>query len=223
MKTLALILLTVIPYNLTFAQESSQPPSRISWFVNPEIGGIFHDDHFGKTLGVSFGVKMLNNHLKVGAQFYGRPGPINSQEYEITPSNGQTYKGKSTLSLRADHGTIGIFLAPVFDLDKVRIEIPLSAGTMGGGFYLQDEDRKTPDGDRVSVWENRLMDEKDASFSTFYEFGGRVFLPLSNRNVSMGLGLHYTLTPGWETYADPDGDLYNNRFRVSFVLGLEGS
>lgn len=221
MKKLILICIAFMLCNVSYAQDKTNS-SKIGWFINPEVGGIFHTDHFGKTFGGAFGVKLINNHLKLGVQFYGRPGPINAKEFTVAPTNGQTYKGQDMITLRADHGTFGVFVAPVFSLDKFRIEIPLSAGNMGGGFYLLGDDRITPDGDRVSVWEDRLMDGQDAGFATFFEFGTRFFIPMPNEHISLGLGLHYTLAPNWTTYTDPTGDLYNNRFRIAIVLGLEG-
>lgn len=222
MKKLIVIAIILLFSTLMKAQENSNTSSKIGWFINPEIGGILHNDHFGRTLGGAFGVKLFKQRLKVGAQFYGRPGPINSMEYTVTPSNGQLYKGQNTITLRADHGTFGLFVSPIFNLKKFRIEIPLSIGSMGGGFYLLGDDRLTPDGDRVSVWEDRLMEGQDAGFSTFYEFGTRLFVPMPNEHISLGLGIHYTIAPDWETYADPTGDLYNNRFRIALVLGFEG-
>lgn len=123
----------------------------------------------------------------------------------------------------ADHGTFGLLIAPVFNLSKVRVELPITVGQMGGGYYLTGIDRDTPDGDRVSVWEDRLMDGRDAGFSMFYEVGTRVFVPMGHPNLSLGLGLHYSMAPDWETYADPTGDLYNNRFRMAIVLGFESA
>jgi hypothetical protein len=222
MKKLIIICVAFMCWNLSNAQENSNQTSKIGWFINPEIGGIFHNDHFGRTLGGTLGVKLFKKRLKVGAQWYGRPGPINSMEYTVTPSDGQIYKGRNEITLRADHGTFGLFLAPIINLKKVRIEIPMSIGSMGGGFYLLGDDRLTPDGDRVSVWEDRLMDGRDAGFSTFYEIGTRLFIPMPNEHISLGLGLHYTLAPDWETYTDPTGDLYNNRFRIAVILGFEG-
>lgn len=221
MKTILALITTMALCHITQAQNVQS--NKMGWFLNPEAGGIFHTDHFGKTLGASLGVKLFKDHLKVGFHLYGRPGPINPKEYTITPTNGQMYKGQSTLQLRADHGAFGIYLTPMLYLQQFRIEFPVTVGQLGGGFYLLGEDRKTPDGDRVSVWEDRLMDGNDAGFSPLYEFGVRTFLPLKHPNVSFGIGVHYTVAPDWETYTDPNGDLYNNRIRLACILAFESS
>ena len=203
----------------------SESRSKIGWFINPEVGGILHTNpsHFGTTLGGALGVKLFKERLKVGWQMYGRPGPINPQEFVVTPSDGQTYKGQETITIRADHGAAGIFLAPVFKIQKIKIEIPVAIGQMGAGFYLTGEDRETPDRARVSGWEDKLMDGRDAGFSTWYEFGARVFVPLKHDNLGLGAGVHYMIAPNWETYADPSGELYNNRIRVALVLAFESN
>ncbi|MEO0404097.1 MAG: hypothetical protein AAF193_04435 [Bacteroidota bacterium] len=197
--------------------------SKIGWFLNPEIGGMFHSDHFGTTLGGSLGIKILDDRLKIGATFWGRPGPINDQTYTVVPVNGQIYKGQSSITLRADHGAAGLYVAPIFSINKFKLEIPLSVGQMGAGFYLLGDDRLTPDGERVSVWEDRLMDGMDAGFSLYYDIGIRAFVPLKNDNLNLGVGLHYFMAPDWETYVDPSGDLYNNTFRLAFILAFESN
>ncbi len=204
-----------------FAQSTSS--SSIGWFITPEVGAIFHEDHLGRTVGASMGLKLWKDRLKVGLQVYGRPGPINPTIFMVPTSDGQVYRGSTTLRLRADHGAFGLLVAPSFDLGKWKLDIPLNFGSVGGGFYLFGEDRETPDGRRVSEWENELMDGRDAGFGTWLEFGVRAFVPLKTPGISIGAGLHYTMTPGWETYLDPNGDLYNNRLRLSILIHFESN
>lgn len=221
MKQILIFLLSaLVGTGSVFAQSSDSP--KVGWFIAPEAGVIFQEGHLGRTVGTSLGVSLFRNHLKLGIQGYGRSGPINPQEFFVEAHNGQTYKGSSTLRLRADHGTFGLFIAPTFQVGKVEVDIPVALGQLGGGFYLTGEDRNTPDGRRVSEWENQLMDGRDASFSGWAEFGVRGFIPLNSRHVSLGAGLHYTVAPGWSTYYNPSGDFYNNRLRFSLVL-LMGS
>jgi len=66
------------------------------------------------------------------------------------------------------------------------------------------------------------MDGIDAGFSNFYEVGLRLFVPMPNKHISLGIELHYTIAPDWTSYADPTGNLFNNRFRMAVILGLEG-
>jgi len=217
------IIITICMLTSIHSFSQNDEGRKLGWFVSPEIGAIIHSDHLGKTFGGALGVKLLKGHLKAGFQFYGRPGPINAKEFLVPASDGQIYRGSNTLTLRADHGTAGLYLAPVVQLKKVKLEFPIGLGQMGAGYYLTGEDRDTPDGDRVSVWENKLMDERDAGFSTWYEFGSRLFVPMPNQNISLGFGVHYSLAPGWEAYADPTGDLYNNRIRLAFIVSFESN
>ena len=219
MKNISIIIILVFIVNQVFSQQFGK--SKIGWFISPEIGGIFHGDHLGKTVGASLGIKAFNDRLKIGIIGYGRSGPINSQEFFIEASGGQSYKGGSTLKLRADHGVIGLLIAPTFKIDKFQIDLPIGLGQIAAGYYLTGDDRNTPDGRRVSEWENQLMDERDAGAGSWLEFGTRVFFPLKNEHILLGAGLHYTLAPGWETYYNPDGDFYNNKFRFSLVMSFE--
>ena len=77
--------------------------------------------------------------------------------------------------------------------------------------------------DGLRGWEDRLMDGRDAGFSTWFEFGARVFVPLKHDNIDLGAGVHYMIAPNWETYTDPSGELYNNRIRVALVLAFESN
>ncbi|MEL6674780.1 MAG: hypothetical protein AAFR61_21410 [Bacteroidota bacterium] len=217
MKNLLISLLA-----LTFCALAAQAQApKVGWFIAPEVGGMFHEDHVGRVVGTSFGLTFFQNRLKVGVLGYGRSGPINPREFQVEAANGQTYRGSSTLTLRADHGIIGLLVAPTFKVGKVALDIPLVIGNMGAGFYFEGEDRNTPDGQRVSVWEDRMMDGRDAGFSILYEGGLRAFWPVKAEDIALGAGLHYSLTPGWSTYYDPEGGFYNQRLRFSLVVQFQ--
>jgi len=194
---------------------------KIGWFITPEVGTMFHEDHVGKTVGASFGIQVWQKRLKIGIHTYGRSGPINSKTFTVDAANGQTYKGSSTLTVRADHLAFGLIVAPTFNVNNWQLDVPINFGTMGAGFYFAGEDRNTPDGERVSVWENRLMDERDAGFGTWIEVGIRAIVPTKNEHIQWGAGVHYLMTPGWETYFDPSGDFYNNTLRASLFINFQ--
>ncbi|MBC7866806.1 MAG: hypothetical protein H7X88_04660, partial [Gloeobacteraceae cyanobacterium ES-bin-316] len=197
----------------------------LSWYVTPELSTLFLDNHLGKAVGISFGLNFFNDHFKVGVFNYGRSGPINSKTFKTTLPTGTTYKGKQSIDLRADHGAFGVMLAPAFRLPKSGIEIdfPIYIGSIGAGFYLAGDDRKTPDGRKVSEWENELFGGKDAAFAGMMEYGARVFFPTKLNGLKWGLGLHYSTVQDWETYADPTGDFYNNKLRASFFVNFGSS
>jgi hypothetical protein len=193
----------------------AQSAKRVGWFLTPEVGAMFLDGHTGRTVGGSFGLQLFKNHLKIGIMGYGRSGPINPATFETSAYNDLVYKGSSKLTLRADHGAFGLLLAPAFRIKKLAFDVPIGLGMVAGGFYLVGEDRDTPDGRRVSAWENELMNGEDAGFGNMIEAGVRVFLPTRYNGVQYGVGLHYTTTSGWKTYYDPTGDFYNQKFRLS--------
>lgn len=204
----------------TFLTAQESKPSKIGWFITPEVGVMFLENHVGKTIGASFGVKLWKDRLKVGIISYGRPGPINSYTVDTKLSENQTYLGKSSVKLRADWGVIGAFIAPTFKFKKFELDLPIGYGVGAGGFYLHGDDRKTPDGARVSVWEDKLFKGEDAAAGGWTEFGARVFFPSKIKGMSFGGGVHYTLISGWKTFADPSGDFYNQRVRVNLFVNF---
>jgi hypothetical protein len=220
MKNIFLAIIMIAIGNNTFAQEVGQPTKGAKWFVTPEVSTMFLKDHVGKAVGFSFGYKVWKERLKIGFISYGRSGPINSATFETKFYNNQTYKGKSTTNVRADWGTFGLLLAPNFKIRNIELDVPIMLGGGAGGFYLHGEDRKTPDGDRVSVWENKLFNGEDASFGGLAEIGTRAFFPSKIKGVSFGAGVHYTMTSGWKTSVDPTGNFYNNKLRVSLFMNI---
>ena len=201
------------------AQENAKT-RKPGWFITPEIGAMFLEDHVGNSVGASFGMKLWQNRLKIGINAYGRSGPINPKTFTVEVYNGQIYKGSSTLTLRADYGTIGVMVAPTFKVKNVEIDVPVSYGMGGGGFYLAGDDRNTPDGARVSEWENKLMNGEDAASGSWLEIGVRGFYPTKIRGIQVGAGVHYSMVQGWKTYYDPSGEFYNNKLRASLFVNF---
>ncbi len=222
MRKYILLLVAFAFINLhAFSQETVRKPG-VGWFITPEYSVMFLDNHVGNAVGVSFGVKLLKDHLKVGFYNYCRSGPINAKTFPTQLPEGVRYKGKEVIDLRADHGAFGLMVAPSFYLPKTNIEIdiPIYFGSIGAGFYLAGDDRKTPDNRRVSEWENELFNGEDAAFASMLEVGLRAFIPTGVDGLCWGLGLHYTTVQDWSTYADPSGDFFNNKFRASVFVDL---
>jgi hypothetical protein len=221
MKNLIIAIILITISNNTFAQEPSTfKGAKIGWFITPEVGTMFLKNHVGKSVGFAFGFKLWKERLKVGFISYGRSGPINRATFNTKFYNNQTYRGKSTTDVRADWGTFGLLLAPTFKIKKISIDVPIMLGGGAGGFYLFGDDRITPDGDRVSVWENKLFNGEDAGFGGLAEIGARVFLPTKIKGITYCAGLHYTITSGWKTNVDPSGNFYNNKLRASLFLNF---
>jgi hypothetical protein len=220
MKNIILAMFLIASSNTVFSQELSTKPPKIGWFLTPEISAMFLDSHVGNAFGVSFGLKFWKERIKVGIMGYGRSGPTNSAIFPTTFYNNQVYKGKTSADLRADWGTFGLMVAPTFKIKKIELDVPISFGGGVGGFYLVGDDRKTPDGDRVSVWENKLFNGEDAAFGTMTEFGVRAFFPTKIKGMQLGAGVHYTMISGWKTLVDPSGEFYNNKLRASLLINF---
>lgn len=225
MKLFFILFILLITSALGMAQTPNETntktaTSKVGWYISPEISAMFLDDHVGNAIGFQMGFRFFKDRLKLGFFGYGRSGPINTETFAIDLQQGVTYKGKTQLQLRADHGAFGLMIAPSlkFPNTKIEIDIPILIGGVAGGFYLADEDRNTPDGRRVSEWENELFDGKDASFSGLTELGLRILFPTKNPCVKMGLGLQYTLASDLKTYYDPSGNFYNNTLRTSLFI-----
>lgn len=222
-KFITLVLRFTVFIAIAHDAVSSYPNKRkIGWFVSPEYSTMFLTGHNGLAVGFLMGIKLFKDHLKVGYFNYGRSGPINRYTVNTKLPTGVTYKGKSSIDLRADHGAFGLMIAPSFTLPKSNIEIdfPVNIGSIGAGFYLAGNDRKTPDGRRVSEWENELFEDKDAAFAGMTEFGIRVLFPTRINGLQWGIGVHYLTVQDWTTYANPSGDFYNNKLRASVFVNF---
>lgn len=152
----------------------SEEPTTVSGFAGIDWRVTGQAEHLGHGPGFQTGV-LLWQRLKVGLAGHARPGPINPQTFERQPADGQTYKGQSTVTLRSDGAFIGLLVAPVFPVlkDDIWLEVPLVLGQGAYGFYLTGSDRDTPDGRRVSDWENELLDGRDSAVALGIDAGVR--------------------------------------------------
>lgn len=226
MKTIkfnSLFVLLLLTSNLIQAQNNQ--PSRVGFYIAPEYSAMLLDNHVGNAVGFNVGVSLLNRKLSIGLRYVGRSGPINEhQEFPLVLSNGQTYKGKSTVNLGGDHGYFGLELAYNYNFgnDRWMLKIPFSFGQVGAGFYLKGEDRVTPDGRRVSEWEDDLQGGSDAGFGLAAELGANLYYqPFKKLSYfSVGLGAHFTKTFGYESFIGGN-DFYNNKPRISLGIMIK--
>jgi hypothetical protein len=163
------------------------------------------------------GVSLLNRHLKIGFFASTRPGPLNGETFPTRPANGQTYKGKSTIPLRSDGAMVGLVIAPSFDVtEHINLELPIGLGQSAYGFYLTGDDRKTPDGKRVSEWEKKLFDGRDAAPAFGIEGGLKVGVRIPGaRWLKPYVAGRYTLNLGYDAYVT------NNYNGPSGAFGIE--
>ncbi|SMG52455.1 hypothetical protein SAMN05661096_03929 [Marivirga sericea] len=222
MKTQQIILIIILAFiSVTgFAQEINETTDEsVGFYFQPEYSAMFLNNHIGNAVGFGLGISSKNRKWDIGIRYYGRSGPINLQDdYELVLPAGETYKGSSTITLGADHGYLGLEAAYTIILknERLAIRIPLSFGQLGAGFYLRGEDRFTPDGERTSVWEDRLQGGSDAGFGLCSEFGAQFLYQLSSKNdhIQLMLGAAYINTYGYESFLGGN-DFYNNKVRVS--------
>jgi len=195
---LALALALVTP-----AAAAQERPRGASFFAGFDWRAMYLADMPAHGFGVQAGALLANGHLKVGVYGFFRPGPINPATVTVTAAGGQSYRGSRQLTLRSDGAFIGVFVAPVIPLgESLVLEFPVAVGMSGFGFYLSGADRDTPDGRRVSAWENELMDGRDASFALGVEAGVRLgFRVRGAAGVLPYVGLHGHHAFGYDAYA----------------------
>lgn len=125
-------------FSASVQAQNSEKTSLIGWFITSETGVLFLEDHTGNSVGASFGIKVWKNRLKLGIHAYGRSGPINPKTFTIEAHDGQSYKGSSTLTLRADWSTVGVLIAPTFKIKKMEIDVPsIMAWVPGASICLE--------------------------------------------------------------------------------------
>lgn len=152
------------------------------------------------------GVRLFSGWLRLGIGGYNRPGPLNPKTFDVESSNGVSYNGSETLSLKSDGGVVGLLIGTNIPMTSwLAIDIPVIVGQAAFGFYLAGEDRETPDGRRVSEWENEMQDARDASFALGVDAGLRAqFTVASIPWLRPAVGVHYLMTPGYNAYARDD-------------------
>ncbi|WP_428265861.1 hypothetical protein [Haliangium sp.] len=168
-------------------------------FVDVGWRGLALADHLSHGPSFQLGV-VLFDHLKLGLAGLQRPGPINSKTFDRELPAGMSYRGQDAVTLRSDGAVFGALIAPMVDIPgaPLRVELPVLVGFAGFGFYLTGDDRDTPDGRRVSEWEDELLEGKDSSFALAVDTGLRIAYVSDAGWWQPYLGVHYLLTPGYD-------------------------
>ena len=214
---LALIACAFLPLAPAAADEGPRP-TRVGAFLDLEWRAMGLAEHLSHGPAFAAGVSLLSDHLRIGLSGFGRPGPWNPHSFDVTLPEGQAYKGQERLSLRSDGGGIGLHLATFWRLGQSPLALSVFANALYGGFgfYLQGEDRQTPDGRRVSDWENELFGGKDSSIGLMLEGGVRLhWLVEGAAWLRPYVALLYSAVPGFDTVVR---DSYAG---VSAALGVE--
>lgn len=218
-KTIPIFLLTFISVTGYAQKKTEASDQSLGFYFQPEYSAMFLNNHVGNAVGFGLGLRTKNRNWDIGIRYYGRSGPINlHNDYDLVLPAGETYKGKSTVTLGADHGYLGLEGSFTINMkrDRVALRIPVSFGQFGAGFYLRGDDRYTPDGQRTSVWEDKLQGGEDAGFGFCSEFGAQLLYQLNakNEHIHLMLGATYMNTYGYESFIGGN-DFYNNKVRAS--------
>jgi len=201
------------------AHAAPEQPVPVGGFVDLEWRAFALAGHLSHGPAFAAGVSLWNGTLRLGVGGLSRPGPWNPASFEVELPDGQSYRGQRSLSLRSDGAMAGVHAALAFEVPGVpwlALTLPVTVGYGGFGFYLQGDDRKTPDGRRVSEWEDELFGGRDSHLGIVIDAGVRVNWVLDEtRWLRPYLGVYYTTVPGFRTIVRSD---YSG---VSVALGLE--
>jgi len=171
-------------------------------------------EHVGHGPDLGFGA-VLYDVVKIGFVTFQRPGPINPSTFDYDLPDG-SYKGQTSLTLRSDGSFLGLAVTPYVELPVLaglRLELPVAFGYGAFGFYLTGDDRDTPDGRRVSEWEDELLDGGDASGGLALDVGLRVAFGLPGvENLKPYAAFQYTRIFGYDatlrsSYDGPSGSV----------------
>jgi hypothetical protein len=185
----------------------------LEWRLMGLAGHVSHGPAFAA------GATFADGFLRVGLGGLGRPGPLNPATFSVVLPPGTTYKGQRRLELKSDGAMLGVHVAFSQRLpfaEAIALELPITVGYGGFGFYLHGDDRDTPDGRRVSEWEDELFEGKDSFLGMVIDAGLRVgYEPAAIPWLKPYVGAAFTIVPGFETIVRDD------YLGVSGVLGLE--
>jgi len=203
------------PEDLPQAPESVE----VGGFVDVEWRVMGLADHVSHGPAFAVGLTFFDGLLRVGVGGLGRPGPINPQTFNVTLPGGATYRDQTSVNLRSDGAMVGLHVALAFEMPGapwLALSVPLTVGFGGFGYYLTGSDRQTPDGRRVSAWENELFNERDSFLGVVIDVGARAHIVLDGVPwMRPYVGVYYTVVPGFETLVRSGYD------GVSASLGLE--
>ncbi|MEM9865781.1 MAG: hypothetical protein AAF938_29505 [Myxococcota bacterium] len=174
----------------------ARPYLRLGWRVMGLADHVSHGPDF--TAGV-----LLWDHLLIGVGGFARPGPINPKTFDVDVVG--EYQGRDRVDLRGDGALIGLTVGARFDLSNaIALQVPVTLGFGAFGYYLHNEDRNTPDGRRVSEWENELLDGRDASGGMAIDAGLQISIRLPVDWLRLSAGVHYAQVIGYDAFVRDD-------------------
>ncbi len=189
------------------------PYLRLGWRVMGLADHVSHGPEFA--LGA-----VLFDHLELGIAGFARPGPINRATFDV-PLEGEPYRGQNTVSLRSDGALVGLMVGfrTHLGVDWLELEVPVMVGLGAFGFYLTDDDRETPDGRRVSEWEDELFDGRDAAGGIMIDAGLRLAVTTPLRWLKVSAGVQYSHLFGYDAFVTSDYSGFSGSLALE-VVGL---
>lgn len=172
-----------------------------SWFLTQGTRVITTFGQADIGMANEFGARF--GRFMVGLSTLYRPASWSSHRFEHQLDSGMTYKGQSSVELGSQYGFVGLFVAPTLPVpgtDRMALDLPATVGMGFLGTPLMGDDRTTPDGRRVSDWENELTNGGDITFGLAVDVGVRLRVrPLDIPWFHVAAGMHYTVFPGYES------------------------
>lgn len=194
---------------------------QVGAFVGLEWRAMALAGHASHGPGVSAGITLLDGLIRIGIMGFTRPGPLNPATFDITPANGLSYRGQNTVTPRSDGGFFGLLLESEFGtpgLAELRLIPSVALGNAIFGFYLTGEDRNTPDGRRVSAWEDDLQDGRDAGAGFGVEPGLRIAWQPRGLPIRPYIAARYLIVVGYDAYATDNYDGFSAALGAEFVF-----
>jgi hypothetical protein len=232
MKIIALLLVSSLALAAAGVARAAEPTAEAAPERSVPIGAFLdlewramrlasHTSHGGS---FAAGVSLWDGALRLGIAGLNRPGPWNPATFDVTVPNGQSYRGKRALALRSDGGMAGAHVALAFEVPRVpwlAVSVPFTLGYGGFGFYLHGDDRETPDGRRVSVWEDELFGGRDSFLGWVLDGGVRFHAVLEEAPLLRPyVAAYYTTMPGFEALVRDDYSGFSCALGVELGHGL---
>jgi hypothetical protein len=221
-----MFLLGALPvlFSATARAEEPVAPVAVGGFLDVEWRAFNVGGHVSHGPGFAAGLTLFDGALRLGVGGITRPGPWNPATFAVTLPEGESYRGKRTLDLRSDGGMFGPHVALAFEVPQVpwlAVSLPVTVGYGGFGFYLAGDDRKTPDGRRVSAWEDELFAGRDSFLGIVVDGGARLhWVPTETSWLRPYVAVHYTTVPGFETVVRSGYSGFSSALGVEIGHGL---
>lgn len=219
------LVVTVVFITSPATAEQSAPVVKpaVGMFIDLEWRLMGLAGHVSHGPGFAAGATFFDGALRVGAGGLSRPGPFNPATFDVAIPDGATYKGQSKVSLRSDGAMAGVHLSFSLALpgERLALQVPVTLGYGGFGFYLTGDDRKTPDGRRVSELEDELFEGRDSFLGLVIDAGLRLrYEPECLPGFAPYAGVAYTVVPGFDTFVRDDYSGISGLVGVEVGLGI---